>query len=393
MTQVLEKVEQIPPLPAAVQRIIELTQDIEADEQEIIQVITMDEALTGRILHVANSAFYGFSQRIGTVSQAVMVLGLRGLRNLTLAIAAMQFNFGKPKDDVFGVDRAEFWRHSVAVATISNELSKMLRYGEADETFVGGLLHDIGKVVLLGFFEDEYVQVLNKAAQSEKPLYEFEREAFGVDHAGVGRDLCRHWNIPPILTRMVAQHHLPQQIKGNPTEEDRRIFLVRASDNIARWLRVGADGEPCVELDFLKLTQNNQLHQEELNQFLVELPEQIDKAESLFELPGNPELAELRRHKTKVGGIVLADEREAAVAGMGFVTMGHSLVPVGEVNAKTADWAGVVADETLQPELRAILDERKVPILDFMGWRESQIQKGQRVHVRNLHAWLKEHLA
>ncbi len=394
MTLVLQKVEEIPPLPAAVQRIIQLTQDVEADEHEIIQVISLDEALTARILHVANSAFYGFSQRIATVSQAVMVLGLRGLRNLTLGIAAIGFKFGKPKQDVFGVDRVDFWRHSMAVATISNELTKLLHYGEADETFVGGLLHDIGKVVFLGFFEDEYCEVLSKSAHSDRCLFELEKEMFGIDHAGVGRELCRHWNIPPLLTRIVANHHLPQQSKGSPSEEDRRAFLVRMADNLARILQIGNDGEPCVEMDFLKLIESNHLHLSELNQLLVELPDQVAKVESLFELQADKEGNEMRCPKSKVAGVVLSHEREAAIASMGLVTLGHTLTPVGEESVKSADWAGVVTDDnSLTPELRVVLEERQIPLLNFPSWRETQIQKGARIPVRSMHMWMKEHLA
>ena len=190
-----ESVRALPVLPTAVSRLLALTRELDVDFGEIAQVIETDQTLTARVLRAANSPLYSVSRRITTLRQATVLLGTDAVVNLALGVSVMSMQ--SRLHDQLPIDASAFGRHSIAVALAARRLAEQQPAVNPGEAFVAGLLHDIGKLVLLMHHRESYARLMLRAHEGEAPLHVLEDWAYNVDHALVGHALCLHWNLPP----------------------------------------------------------------------------------------------------------------------------------------------------------------------------------------------------
>ncbi len=191
----------LPTIPIVLTRILTLCDRIDANCRELVSVIEDDQALTAKILRLANSAFFGQSRRVATIPRAVILLGLSTVRNLTLSVKVWDA-LGK------GVARARLeilWTHAVTCAMASKAVAARLRTADPDETFTAALLHDVGRLVLAMRFRDEYWKTTGVAEAD--PIDVRERDVFGVDHPEVGAWMLEAWALPPTIVEAVRRHH------------------------------------------------------------------------------------------------------------------------------------------------------------------------------------------
>jgi len=390
--RILYKVEAIPSLPAAVQRLGQLAQDPEANESDLIQVISSDEVLTSRILRAANSPFYGLSQRISTVSHAIVVLGLQTIRNLALGVSVFGARMGA--DHAHSLHRDDLWRHALTVATTARQVSRLLGDPDPELVFTAGLLHDIGQVVLIEFFSPEYTPVLEQAALGDLPLHVLEERALGIHHAAVGVEICRHWKLPPAVGQIVSRHHQSLQRSGPLSAEDRRVVAVQVADNLARIAQIGSDGEPGVQPDFLSVLDTEEILPAQLRQLLLTLPEEVRKAEVFFDIAASSTPAKSDHGPLDRAGVFLADRREREIVRLVLLSLGYTLVPIEEMRSQNGPLAGVVADDSLPPDLIQLLQQNGTPLLDFAAWRggSSAANKPAQINIPHLQQWLADNL-
>lgn len=388
IAEILQKVHTIPPLPAAVERLCQMAQDPEVDARDVAQVIATNEILTTRILRVTNSSFYGLSQRIGTVSQAIVILGLQGVKNLALGVTA--FGFRTSSEVSTPLDRRELWRHGLAVASAARQISRLIDSGDAEETFTAGLLHDIGKVIFMEFYPVEYARVLEKAAAGGLPVFQLEEEVFGLNHATVGEALCQHWKMPLGLTRMVADHHLGVTGRKLAVREDRRVVAVYVADNLARIAQIGSDGGNHIDTGFLDVVEHDALPPQQLRQILLTLPEEVRKTEIFFNLAPAPESDRVASTPSTGVGVILADPKEREVVRLLLLTLGYTLLSSDEMKNTRFGIAGVVVDDSLPAELSEGFRDRGVLLLDYPKWKSGagELRKHSQLRIRSLRAWL-----
>lgn len=209
--QTLEKkLADLPPLPAVVARIMETVNNPDTSAEDLNRLISMDQGLSSKVLRIVNSAYYGFPKRISTLTNAVVILGYNTVRNLVLGVSA--FGLLGQKSMPYGLNRTQFWEHSVAVAVGGSFLAKKrlpkVRTA-AEEAFIGGLLHDIGALFLDSYFPVQYAVAMAFAAREGKTSKEAESMVLGIDHVTVGRRIAEHWNFPPHLVAIIGGHHDP----------------------------------------------------------------------------------------------------------------------------------------------------------------------------------------
>ncbi|MDA1264881.1 MAG: HDOD domain-containing protein [Planctomycetota bacterium] len=198
----------IPTLPEVVVRLQRLISEPDVGSREIGEEIAGDAPLLAKVLKMANSAFYGLSGRCLSAEHACTVLGSRVINNIVTQLGALQAY--EHLDEVEDVRR--IWEHSQAVSELSAFLARRVTYGcalDASDCATFGLLHDLGKVVLVDAYGDEYVQVLRRAREEGSDLVELERVAFEVDHAEVGTYVVSRWGLPEAVCRAVSFHHGP----------------------------------------------------------------------------------------------------------------------------------------------------------------------------------------
>ena len=207
------QINNLPAFSVVVSKVLRVVDNPISSARDIEKVVKYDQVLASKILKMANSAYYGYAGKISTLSQGVVILGLNTLRALLLTASANKIMNRKLLG--YRLEEGEFWEHSVLTALGSRDLANKLRYKNPEEAFVGGLLHDIGKLVLdrhvlknRGIIED----IINKEGV---PLTEAEREVLGINHANVGRRMAEKWNFPPVLSEVINFHHEPERAREN----------------------------------------------------------------------------------------------------------------------------------------------------------------------------------
>lgn len=227
--EILNKSDLIPPLPDLVVRLLAILGRQDTEPQHLESLMQNDQVLVGKMLAMVNSPFYGLNRSIRTIKEAVMVLGFRGVRSLVLATSTAKF---LQRDyAIYGHEPKGLWLHAAGVAAGSKMLAKKSQLGPdaAEHLFVAGLLHDIGKLVLVPYLADH-----QQAAAAAASVSEFERHTVGLDHAEAGALVTAKWNLSLEVQEAVKAHH-DQAAPSTP----KPIAVVRLADAIAHERGIG----------------------------------------------------------------------------------------------------------------------------------------------------------
>ena len=186
-----------------IRSVMSLTANLDAGTRELANAISTDPALTGKVLRLSNSPFYGRIRQVASLDEAIIILGFQTIRSLVVATStATMFKSGKDKDL-----QDDLWRHSLAVAVASRIIAQRRHARWREEAFITGLMHDIAKPVLLQRFPDEYKPVIRAMRDGAHDELEVEREFLGFTHADLCVHILDHWNFPPDVTRAAGRHH------------------------------------------------------------------------------------------------------------------------------------------------------------------------------------------
>ncbi len=211
LKKVAEGMVALPTLPLVASRLLESIADPEAaTSEEIGALIALDPSLTARTLKLANSDFYGFPRKVGTVDLAVVVLGPDTIRDLVLSAAVFQ-----TLDPAF-TSLTGLWSHSLACGVAARAMADRCRYHLEGEAFAAGMLHDIGKVALRQSYPERYEAALALVREQGISTVVAERGLLDSDHAEVGGWLAERWGLPGDLVEAIACHHRPEQARLNP---------------------------------------------------------------------------------------------------------------------------------------------------------------------------------
>jgi putative nucleotidyltransferase with HDIG domain len=205
LTQVVQRLRDLPALPSVVLDLIGSFGRENVDVETLAEKMSRDQGLAAKILRLANSSFYGLPAKVRTVRQAIVVLGFDSARALAVAGNVIDRFGGAGRHHV---DVAFFWRHSIATALCARSLARHAGLDQ-DAAFIGGLLHDIGRLVLAISFPDEYARVVAECGDDDASLGAVELRVLGVDHQRAGQLLAEQWKFPPLIQRAIGQHHAP----------------------------------------------------------------------------------------------------------------------------------------------------------------------------------------
>ncbi|HHH35529.1 MAG TPA: HDOD domain-containing protein [Gammaproteobacteria bacterium] len=200
-------------LPEIFIKVNEMVEDPSASASDVGRILCQDPALTARLLKIANSPLYGFPSRIDTVSRAITIIGMRGIRDLVLATSTIGM-FSRLATEF--LDMSNFWRHSIYCGVTARVLAGRCNALHVEPFFIGGLLHDIGHLIIIHKLPEMAREAHLRARDSGQPLPRMEREVIGFDHAQVGAELLRFWRLPDNLLQAVQFHHEPQSAPDFP---------------------------------------------------------------------------------------------------------------------------------------------------------------------------------
>ena len=231
-------VDRMPAFPQSVQKILELTRDVNCSPKDLVQVIDKDPVVTVKVLRVVNSAYYSLPKQITSINHAVVYLGFNTIKNLALSIAAIGM---LPANNADGFDGEQYLLHSLATAGIAKQLAPRVETADPMDCFIAGLLHDFGKVVFAQFMPTEFKKALEYSRRNETPLHLALREIIGADHAVVGAMLVEKWHFAPNLIETIQYQF------GADLKDTDMIACVFAANQISKKLKFGFGGNPCIE--------------------------------------------------------------------------------------------------------------------------------------------------
>jgi putative nucleotidyltransferase with HDIG domain len=203
---VVRNLDDLPSLPAVVMELLNSIDQDDIDISVLAKKVSYDQALTAKTLRLANSSLYGLQVKVTTIQQAITYLGFQTTRNLITA-AAVTGCFAEGHCP--GFDHKAFWRHSIATAACAKVLARQMRFNQ-DYAFTAGLLHDIGRLVLVSCFPNQYSETIAYRDQHDCYLLEAERTVLGVDHVDAGLALAEHWNFSDTMRLAIGGHHDPE---------------------------------------------------------------------------------------------------------------------------------------------------------------------------------------
>ena len=242
--------------------------------ETLARMLSRDQGLVARVLRVANSPFYGLRGQISTVHDAIIVLGFASVRMLvTAAMIIGQF----PPNARGAIDLRAFWQHSIGAACCATVLCANVRQNP-DTAFVCGLLHDIGRLVLVHYYPVQYAQVEDYCVREDVSRLDAERAVLGLDHAAIGAALVAHWNFPAQIQQVVAGHHLTEAAAPSVLTS-----LTHVADVICHALEIGA--EPIGGVPVLSETAwaAAQIEWSELTSRFAQIEAQIESASLLID--------------------------------------------------------------------------------------------------------------
>ena len=230
-------VDGMPAFPKSVQKILELTRDMNSTPKDLVQVIDKDPVVTVKILKVVNSAYYRLPKQITSVSHAVVYLGFNTIKNLALGIAAIGM---LPRQNEAGFDVEQYLLHSLSTAGIARQLALQQDDADPADCFIAGLLHDFGKVVFAQFMPKEFRQALLSCQANGSSLHAALQQTIGADHAVVGAMLVEKWRFAPDLINVIAHQYDADQASSG------LFSCVFTANQISKKLGFGFAGNPYV---------------------------------------------------------------------------------------------------------------------------------------------------
>ena len=232
--------DKISSLPAVYNRITELIDDPNSSASDLGRVIEKDQALTARLLQIANSALWGLQKPVTTVARAVSILGFKQLRELVLALSVRETFRSMGQNSRITV--RSFWEHSIACGIGSRILAIVQNLPNPETYFVAGFLHDIGQLLMIEHFPEKYAEVLERTHAGDRLAYEAEREIFGFGHDEVGGALCHAWRLPPEFVDAILHHHRPAHV-GRARSLAATLHI---ADVLVHALQIGSSGTKLV---------------------------------------------------------------------------------------------------------------------------------------------------
>ncbi len=238
LNQWLAEVEEIPTIPETLIQILQILDDPDGSVRQLADLIQQDPPLMSKILRLANSPYYAGTGDLISIKDCVGVLGFRTIRQVALCVSIATTLVAACAQRRVRLDYRELWKHSVLTAAIAKELARIDRRPNPEEMFIAGLLHDLGKFVLILCAAETYDRVIDERAQVQCPLVDIEQRVFGFDHCHAGAAFADAWRFPKTLAASCLRHH----DQPRPTDESDRsdhsdqaatVALVALADYLA----------------------------------------------------------------------------------------------------------------------------------------------------------------
>ncbi|MCX7879798.1 MAG: HDOD domain-containing protein [Ignavibacteria bacterium] len=285
---ILEKlleIQEIATLPSVTAKILQQIEDDNVDIRNVAQTIETDAPLTAKVLKVANSAIYGLRTPVASISQAIITIGLNRLANIVIGVSIFSRFMIKGQSQVKQL-MEKFWMHSASTGIISKALLGKVGRNFRELEFVGGLLHDFGKLILMQYKLSDYLKVIDMITNNVVLDVEAEKSIFGVDHLEVGYFIAQRWKLPPQIINTIGYHSKLNRLK----EDNVLASVVRFADLLCEiWGADFFEGQRIIKFEEEQSWKNLVEHFPELSnmdieKFTFELEEDFKKSREFLKI-------------------------------------------------------------------------------------------------------------
>ncbi|MEN9358815.1 MAG: hypothetical protein RL095_350 [Verrucomicrobiota bacterium] len=234
--KVTSAIEKVPSLPLTALKIVKLANDINSPPKDMLDTIKMDPMITGKVLKLINSSYFGLSQQVTDLRQALVMLGANTVKNIALASALLS-TMRSGSGSAGGLDQDALWLRSLATACGAKLAAKNAGVPRAqiEEYFLLGLLHDCGRIFCFQMLAQEYLAVLIKAQKEQIPLASAEMEEFGMRSAQIGGLLAERWQLPANIHDAILYHENPLDSQAHARE----VAIVTVARHLVQTLNLG----------------------------------------------------------------------------------------------------------------------------------------------------------
>ena len=267
-------------LPFVARKVLRTMSNEGSSSSELSNIIETDQTIAARVLKISNSAFYGLRQEVSTLKQAIMILGFSTIKSLVLS-ASTKSIYKK-----FGITEQLLWDHSVGVAISARLISSSFGTEVEDIAFLGGLMHDLGKVVMNNETPDVFANVMMKVYNDDMDSITAEDEVYGYNHTDIGPGVVSKWGFAPILIEILEKHHL-HNCKLDELEDSlvaKGVACVNLADNVCKVLGIGyKDPNDTIVLHELPSSIFLEMTEEKLSSLAEEVEEAYKIEKSVFQ--------------------------------------------------------------------------------------------------------------
>jgi HD-like signal output (HDOD) protein len=247
----MRAIEELPSIPETLIKILKVMDDPHSSARDLAEVVRLDAPLTAKILRLANSPYYGTSGRLADMRSCLAVLGYKTIRQVAICVSVATSLLSECNRRRARLDYRELWRHAVVTAAVARQLAVEAGDADPEEVFTAGLIHDLGKFVILLHAPTQYDEVVARRHCERRPLVDVELEVFGFDHAQAGEAFGRRWRFPEVLTLGARRHHERPTVVATAGRAERAAAVVTLANQLAHELvepgsDLGHDGTPIV---------------------------------------------------------------------------------------------------------------------------------------------------
>lgn len=277
VTDAVTDLGEIATLPEVTVKIIQIVENPKSTARDLHEVIKNDPALSTRLLKVVNSAFYGLPGQIASVDRAIVLLGLSAVKNI--AIAASMTHLFNNSSQIEGMSSTEVWKHSIGVAVGCRMISSAQGRPNVEESFLAGLIHDIGLLVERQVFPKQLANAVARHRQQSGNYCEIEQAIIGADHQAFGMALATKWRFPSALCTAIGYHHKPLELASTNQELS---IAVHIADVLACRQQIGFSMTAANEEYTDEMLERLNLDATAIEDIVDKLPEQVALTESIF---------------------------------------------------------------------------------------------------------------
>jgi len=276
LKDIVSQVGSLPPLPDTALKLMEVMNDPFSSMDDIVEAIKYDQAITGEVLKLCNSAFFGLSRKVTSLNDAMITLGTVKVLQLVMSVHTNSILSHEQKG--YGLQPGVLWKHSVAVALASSLFGQRIKLANVSVAFTAGLLHDIGKVILNQHVAEEFAEIVRRVADEDTSFCEAEHQVLGFSHEEVGSMIAEQWKLPDAIVRCIRFHHTPGQLDPPDTLVD-TVYLANCVC-LLLGVGLGEDGL-CYRAD-QKVCERHGLSERDLEEVGIQMLIELQRVEQMF---------------------------------------------------------------------------------------------------------------